>query len=178
MSKIWEYTKVLISKIWQYIKALGKRLFQLAVQYPLAIAATVLLIVLAIMMAAFGKTFQIGGLLGKLWGKKQPDQNEILVIPPPGRVDSNGNPIPVGQSDSTGNVQVNQTMNIKDPGIFSDPNSVTIIHPTKGEVVIPLPTGVKNSDVRSVTEINPNCYQLHNNDKPSVDTTSLLNNLK
>jgi hypothetical protein len=153
-----------MSKIWEYIKALGKRLFQLAIQYPLALAGTVLLVVLAIMMAAFGKTFQIGGLLGKLWGKKTPNQDEILVIPPPGRVDSTGNPIPVGQSDTTGNVQVNQTMKIKDPGIFSNPDTVTIVHPDKGEVIIPLPTGVKNSDVRSITEVSPNAYQIHNND--------------
>jgi hypothetical protein len=166
-----------MSKIWEYVKAVAKRLFQLAVQYPLATAATVLLVVLAIMMAAFGKTFQIGGLLSKLWGKKPSIPDNIVVIPPPGRVDSSGNPIPVGQSDAIGQVQISQKTDIKDPGIFSNPDTITIINAKNEEVIIPLPTGVKNSDVKAVTQIEENIYQIHNNDKSSVDATKLLNDL-
>lgn len=162
-----------MDKVGQYLKALGKSIFQFTLRYPLAIAATVLLVILAIAMAAAGKTFQIGGLLGKLWGKSsQPDPN-IRVIPPEDRIDQNGNVILPGQSDDKGFVQSPASIDIKDPGMFSDPTTITIIHPDKGEVVIPLPTGVQNQDVKQVIEITPNTYQIINHDK-GVDPKKVL----
>ena len=151
-----------MEKFKQYLKALGLSIFKFAVRYPLAIAATVLLVLLAIFLAAFGQKFQIGGLIGSLWGKKSPD---LRPIPPPDRKDDKGNPILPGQSDDKGFVQAPVSTEIKKSGIFSDPNVVIVTHPSQGEIKIPLPTGVKNKDVSEVTIISPNVVEVKSNDK-------------
>lgn len=159
----------------EYVKAFFRRLYEIALKYPLAVAGTVVLVAAAVFCAVGGKTLQIGGLLGSLWGKKPgPD---VRNLPPPNRKDENGNLIPPGTPDDKGWVQAPVNLDIKSPGIFSDPNKVVIVHPDKGEVEITLPTGVKNSDVKSVVEVSPDIYQVRNNDK-GVDVDHLLEILK
>ena len=57
--------------LWDYVKAFGKAVGRWLVRYPLAAVATVTLILVAILALASGKKFQLGGLLGKLWGKEK-----------------------------------------------------------------------------------------------------------
>lgn len=159
-----------------YLKAFFKRVYELMVKYPLAVAAAAFLVVGAVIMAIGGHDIQIGGLLEKLFGKKKADP-DIRVLPPPGRVDSSGNAIPVGKSDEKGYVQPPIGTTIKDPGIFSNPDTITVVHPDKGEVTLPLPTGVKNKDVSEVIEVQPGVYQIKNNDS-GVDTSELKDMLK
>jgi len=159
-----------------WLKSLIYSIGNFLIRYPLATAATIFLIVAAILLAIFGQKFQIGGLLGKLWGKKPSTDPNIRVIPPPGRVDDKGQPIAPGTPDKEGYTQAAVVVPIKDPGIFSDPNTIVIQHPDKGEVTIPLPTGVKNSDVQQIIEVAPNVYQIANNDK-GADTDQLLKDL-
>ena len=162
-----------MSKIWEYLKALGNRLFQITIRYPLAAAATVLIVVGAVLITVFGKNIQIGGLLGKIWGKKPNVDPNIRVLPPTERVDGKGDVIPPGQPDDKGYVQTPASIEIKEPGLFSDDSTITIIHPENGEIVLPLPTGVKNKDVESVIEIQPSVFQIKNNDK-GVDANEVL----
>ena len=156
--------------LWKWIKKIAGAVAMFILRYPLAAAITIILVVGAIFLKGFGSNLQIGGLLGKLWGKKQPD---VRNIPPEDRVDKDGKPIPVGESDEKGFVQAPATKTIKKPGLFSDPKAVVIIEPDGKEKKIPLPTGVKNKDVKEVVEIKPNIYEVKNNDN-GVDTTSLL----
>lgn len=160
----------------EYLKALFKRIYELMVKYPLAVAAAVLLAVGAIVMALAGHDVQIGGLLEKLFGKKKTNPN-IRVLPPPNRVDSSGDPILPGESDDKGYVQAPVSTKIVEPGVFSNSDEIVVIHPEKGEVVIPLPIGVKNKDVAEVVEVEPNVYQIKNNDN-GVDTSELRDILK
>jgi hypothetical protein len=150
--------------------------WQFTLKYPFAVIGTVLLVVFAVVLAVFGQKMQIGGLLGLLWGKKNETDPNVRVLPPPGRVDKDGKPIPAGESDDKGWTQAPVNVVLKDPGIFSDPNVLVITHPDKGEVKIPLPEGVKNADVKQVVEVAPNVYQLSNNDK-GVDAGKLLEDL-
>lgn len=152
-----------------------KKVWAFTLKYPVAVIGTVLLVLLAVLLAVFGQKMQIGGLLGLLWGKKDPDPN-IRVLPPPDRVDKDGKPIPAGESDDRGWTQAPINVPIAEPGIFSDPNVITITHPDKGEVKIPLPEGVKSKDVKQVVEVAPNVYQVRNNDK-GVDAGKLLEEL-
>lgn len=149
--------------VWEWIQAAGRSVLKFAVRYPLALAGTVLLVVAAIAMAASGKTFQIGGLLSKLWGSKKPENLRAVV--PEDRKKEDGTPIPPGQSDDKGFVQSPVSTEIVDPGMFSNPGTVTVVHPEKGKVVIDLPEGVKNSDVHEVVEVSPDVYEVRNKDK-------------
>ena len=146
------------------------------IRYPLAIAATVLLVVGAVIAAAFGQKIQIGGLLGRLWGKAADSENQPIVLPPPNRVDDKGKVIEPGESDNKGWVQSPTVLPIKPPTILSDPNKVVVVEPTGKEVEIPLPTGVKNSDVKEVVMIAPNVYQVANHDT-GVDAGKILEKL-
>lgn len=159
-------------KAWSAMRWVATKLLALVIRYPVATVLTVLTVSVAVFLAFFGKTIQIGGLLGKFWGKKEPKKDRRNEVTP-GRVDESGKPIQPGQSDDQGWVQAPVTTDIKEPGIFDDPGTVTVIHPEKGEVEIPLPTGVKNSDVKEVTEIRPDVYEVRRNDK-GVDTKEVL----
>ena len=161
----------------QWLKALGRRLYQLLVRYPIAIPVTIVLVVAAVFLACFGQKFQIGGLLGKLWGKKPAVTPNVRATVVANRVDTGGNPIAPGKSDDKGYVQPPVSTEIKTPGIFSNPDTVTVVHPDKGEVTLPLPTGVKNKDVAQVVEIESDVYEIRNNDK-GVDTDELKDILK
>jgi hypothetical protein len=164
---------IYMDKFKQFLKAAGQHLFQFTLRYPLAIAGTILLVFLAIFLTAFGQKFQIGGLLGILWGKKKSD-TDVRIIPPPDRVDDKGNPIIPGQSDDKGFVQSPISTEIKKPGIFSDPNEVTVVHPDHGELVIPLPTGVKNQDVKEVNVISPKIVEIKSEDKGGISKSDLI----
>lgn len=158
-----------------WVKSTAYAVGNFFIRYPLATAATVLLLVGAVALAVLGVRVQLGGLLGRLWGRKQPD-GPVVLPPPPGRVDDKGAPIPPGQPDEGGFVQVPVVLPIKPPGILSDPSTVTVNHDGK-DVVLPLPKGVRNEDVKEVIVVSPNVYQVANSDRPSVDTKKLLEDL-
>ena len=168
--------KKFFSFVWKYLKALGVAIGNLCVRYPIALAVTVVLVITAVFMLMAGKTFQIGGILGSLWGKKK---ENVRGIPPEERKKDDGTPILPGESDGQGFVQAPVTTQIADPGIFSNPSTVTIVHPDKGMVVIDLPTGVKNKDVQEVIEVKPDVYEVRNKDtgiKPA-DLNNLIGKL-
>jgi len=159
--------------IWEYLKAVVSSVGKWFIRYPLAAASAILVIAGGVMLLIMGKDVQIGGLLGKLFGKNK--NSNARGIPPKDRIDKDGKPIQPGQSDESGYVQA-PVYEIKDPGFFDDPDTVTIIHPDKGKVVIDLPKGVKNKDVKEVVEMAPDIYEIRNNDK-GVDAGSLLKDL-
>lgn len=158
-----------------WLKALLWRVGNLFIRYPLAMAATVLIIVGGVLLAVFGRNVQLGGLLGKLWGHKTETEPDAVLHPPPGRVDDKGQPIQPGQPDDKGFVQP-VVLPVKPPNVFTDPDTVTVVKPDGKEVVLQLPTGVKNSDVQQVVMVSPNVYQVANNDK-GVDAGKLLEEL-
>jgi hypothetical protein len=147
----------------EYVKALFKRIYDLMIKYPLTVAATVVLAVGAVVMAMAGRDVQIGGLLEKMFGKKKTN-TDIKVLPPIERVDTGGNQIFPGESDDKGYVHSPVSTKIVEPGVFSNPDEIVVVHPEKGEVTIPLPAGVKNKDVAEVIEVEPDVYQIKNND--------------
>lgn len=160
--------------IWTYVKALTSAVEKWLFRYPIAAAVSAAVIAGGVALLVAGKDVQIGGILGKLFGK-QPGQNARGVVPKD-RTDAQGQPIQSGQSDEKGWVQAPVHTDIKDPGLFDDPNTVTVVHPDKGKVVIDLPKGVTNKDVKEVVEVAPDVYEVRNNDK-GVDADALLKGL-
>lgn len=161
----------------EYVKSFFRKIGNLFIRYPIALPVAIIVIVGAFLcFVVFRKTFQIGGILQKLFGRKTNTDPDIRTTVVPNRVDEKGNPILPGQSDSQGFVQP-VVVPIKEPDMFDNPNVITIDHPSKGETKIPLPTGVKNSDVSQIIVAQPNSKEVGNNDK-GVDTNELLIILK
>ena len=118
----------------------------------------VLLVVGAAILAALGmKNVQVGGLIGLLLGKKKLSDQAIDVANSVAsdRVGPDGKLIPQGVADEHGMTQA-VVVPIKNPGLFSDPNSVKYVPPGEQKPVeVVLPTGVKSSQVESVVVVDP-----------------------
>lgn len=140
--------------VWAKLKAIGKWM-SVKIAAP---GAALIIIVIAILLVSMGfKELQIGGILAKLFGKKDPEQKAIEVAntPPPDRVDSNGNLIPVGVPDSKGQTQI-PVVPIEEPGLFSNPDTVKFTPPGQTTPTeVKLPDGVKNKDVDTVIVVSP-----------------------
>lgn len=139
--------------VWGKLQTAGKWLLRFLV----GPGAVLVLVVVAILLVVFGfKNIQIGGLLGKILGRKSPSKKAIDVANtvPEGRVDKDGKIIPKGQPDSKGMTQA-VVVPIKDPGIFSNPDTVVFTPPGEDQVEVQLPDGVKAKDVDKVVIVKP-----------------------
>lgn len=163
-------------KVW--LKTLLYKIGNFFIRYPLASAATILLLIGAGFMLAFGQKIQIGGILGWLWNRKTHDPDAVVVTPPKDRVDpTTGKIIQPGESDKDGWVQTPVVVPIKPPSVFSDPTTIKITPPGQKDITIKLPTGVKNKDIKEVVLVAPKTFQVSNKDK-GVDAAKILEGLK
>lgn len=129
-------------------------------KYVLAPIPALIIVAVAILLVIAGaKNVQIGGIMAKLFGKgetkKAVDKANSL---PEDRVDASGKIIPPGTPDEKGMTQA-VVVPIEPPGMFSNPDTVTIKHPDEAKpVVIELPTGVKAKDVDKVVIVKPDVH--------------------
>lgn len=141
----------------------------------------VLLILGAVLLVSMGfKDLQIGGLLAKLLGLKGASTSPVDVANtvPTGRVDPSGNIISPGTPDAKGDTQA-VVVPIKDPGLFTNPGTVTFTPPgSTTEVTIVLPTGVKNSDVSQVIVVKPDVYAVTVKDSSGIAAQTVDDLLK
>lgn len=154
----------------RYWGALWRSLGNLCVRYPLAAAATVLVVVGGVLLVAFGRSVRLGGMLGWLWGKRGsegPSEPPVVV---------SGRPVQPGESDERGYVQA-PARELRKPGLFSDSDAVTLTQPDGEEVKLPLPVGVMNRDVHEVVQISPAIREVANHDN-GVEAGKLLRELK
>ena len=159
--------------VWAWLKKFARWIWA-----PLV---AILLVAGVIILVALGFKPQIGGLLGKLFGKKDLDEVKKAVdvanSVPKGRVDENGVIIKPGEPDSKGQTQA-VVVPIEEPGLFGDPTKVKIIPPGETKpVVLDLPDGVKAKDVDKVIVVKPEVYAVVVTDKSGVkaeDLDSLL----
>lgn len=147
-------------KVWAWIR-----------KYLIAPLPVILVVAGAIILVALGaKNLQIGGILAKLTGKKTDGKKAVDVANtiPEGRVDKDGKVIPVGTPDSKGQTQA-VVVPIVSPGLFSNPDTVTILSPdTKKPVVVQLPDGVKAHDVDKVVVVSPEVHVVTIKDSSKV----------
>ena len=154
--------------VWANLVAAGKWFAM-----KLAAPGVALLVVLGgVLLAALGfKELQIGGLLGKLLGRKDPEGPkpiDVINSIPKDRVDDNGNLIPIGQPDAKGNTQI-QVVPIDPPGLLSNPDHVTFTPPGAVEpTTVVLPVGVKARDVSQIIVVQPNSVVITVKDSSGV----------
>lgn len=143
----------------------------------LAPVVAVVLIIVAVVLVSMGfKDLQIGGLLGKLFGRTQDDTKksiDVINSIDPGRIDKNGKVIPLNQPDGKGDTQV-QVVPINQPGLFSDPNVVTFTPPNADKPIsIVLPDGVTNKDVDKVVIVSPGIHAITVKDSSGIDAKKI-----
>jgi hypothetical protein len=130
-------------------------------KYLIAPLPIILVVAGAVILVALGaKNVQIGGILAKLTGKKTDGKKAVDVANtiPEDRVGVDGKVIPIGTPDSKGQTQA-VVVPIESPGIFSNPDTVTIINPEDQKpVVVQLPDGVKAHDVDKVVVVSPEVH--------------------
>jgi len=142
----------------------------------------VVLVVGFLLLTMGFKELQIGGLLGKLVGKKpEPDGKKAIDVANTvdrDRVGPDGKLIEPGQPDSQGDTQA-VVVPIKEPGLLSDPKKVVFTPPgeTKPTKIV-LPDGVTNRDVDQVVVIKPDVVAVTVKDSSKVSAPRIDELLK
>lgn len=166
---------------WDNALAKAKSILKWMGQKLLGPGAALIVVVVAIILVAIGfKNLQIGGLLGKLLGRKLPSNKAIDVANtiPKDRVDTNGKLIPQGEADSKGMTQA-VVVPIKDPGVFSNPDTVVFTPPGETKAVeVQLPDGVKAKDVETVIIVQPEKFVVTVKDTSGVKAKTVDDLLK
>ena len=171
-ARFWKAFKGFFSGLWAFIKKVSPKL--------LGPIAALVVIVIAIVLVSMGfKELQIGGLLGKLLGKKggvDPSKGptvETANTIDPKRVDTDGKLIPQGVPDSKGDTQA-VVVPIQPPGLFSDPTQVVFTAPGDTKpTVVDLPTGVTNKQVDQVIVVQPNIVAVTVKDNSGIPTQTV-----
>ena len=152
--------------VWGWIKKFSRWIYA-----PLV---AILAIVVVFILVALGvKNIQIGGFLGRLFGKDDPDPKgkkaiDIANSVPKDRVDENGVIIKPGEPDSTGQTQA-VVVPIEEPGLFDDPGKIKVTPPGEDKPTeIILPDGVKAKDVDKVIIVRPDVYVVTVKDNSKV----------
>jgi hypothetical protein len=141
--------------VWSKLKAI---LSWMAIKLAAPGVALVVIVVAVLLVSMGFKELQIGGLLAKLFGKTadvKADPNVANTVPST-RVDQNGNLIPQGTPDSTGQTQAVIVPIENTGGLFSNPDTVKVTPPGSDQpIVVQLPTGVKANDVDKIIIVSP-----------------------
>lgn len=136
----------------------GAKIWAFTRKYILAPIPLLIILAGAVVLIALGaKNIQIGGIIGKLLGRKDGTKKAIDVANtiPEDRVDSDGNLIPIGKPDEKGITQA-KVVPIKKPGLFDDPTKVKVTDPEDGkDIEVDLPKGVEAKDVEHVVVVSP-----------------------
>ena len=150
-------------------KDFGKMVFDWIIRYPVALIAAVAVIAFASFLMATGKgnRFNVGGILGKLFGLNDngPDRVERANKIPENRVDKEGDTIEKGEVDEEGYTQKEVRPLDRSSNPFRD-KSKLVIRDEKGEKKIKLPEGVLDEDVDKVFEIEPKVYGVAVKNRP------------
>lgn len=141
-------------------------------RWTLAPLPAIFLVIGAVILITLGfKNVQIGGLLGKLFGKEKPKGQKAIDVAnsvPKDRVDKDGKLLPPGKPDLKGQTQAT-VVPIEKPGLFDDPDKIKVTPPGQDKAIeIELPDGVKSKDVDTVIITQPGDFMVTVKDTSGV----------
>jgi hypothetical protein len=147
---------------WKKVKTFFHTLYTWTLRYPAALLGAVGVLVVASVLMATGRkdTFDVGGVIGKMFGKK-PKQDRIVVAnTTPKKRDT-----PLGVPDDKGIVQrqVEVLETSKNP--FRDRSKIHV-KTSEGTIPLQLPDGVKDKDVDQVISINSGAFKVEVAQRP------------
>lgn len=160
--------------LWDKVKKGAVTAFNWTMRYPVALVIAVLVIAAAViaMMLGVGDRFNVGGILGKLFGK---DDTEGRVVKanevPSERVDKDGNPIGKGEADEHGYVQKDVVILEQPSNPFRDKSKIKIRTSDGKEKKIKLPKGVEDTDVDRVIQLQPEVFKVEVKKRPEERVT-------
>lgn len=170
-----------LKALWANLKSAFGTIAKFLVQYPLAIVATVVVVVVGLALIQAGvKDVNIGGIVKWLFSRPGAKHDVIAAsnTVPTHRVDDQGNKIPVGTPDANGWTQW-EVQPYKAPSSpLRDKTVVSVTSPSTGnQVDVQLPTGVKDTDVEQVVEVKPEVFVVKTNNESKVHAKDLLDRL-
>jgi hypothetical protein len=172
-SDVWASMKSTWNKIWGATKKLAS---QIGIKVIGPILAIVVVVGGFLLLTMGFKELQIGGVLGKLLGKKGDVPKKAVDIAntvDKDRVGSDGKLIQPGTTDAKGMTQA-VVVPIKEPGLFSDPKKVEFVAPGETKPTkIELPEGVTNKDVEHVVVIKPEVVAVTVKDKSGISAQKI-----
>lgn len=149
---------------WDKTKALVTAMNNWMLRYPVALIISVLVILAmcVALMLGLGDSFNVGGIIGKLFGKEEDPKDRIEVANevPPERVNEDGDKIELGEADDHGNVQREVEILDQSKNPFRDKTKIKIKTPDGGTRTMKLPTGVEDKDVDKVIEVKPEVFEV------------------
>lgn len=167
-----------LTTTWDKVKAGFKKALTWFVRYPLALLVAVLIIagVSLLLASGYGDNFNIGGILGKLFGSRdrtRKDSPRVIVANsvPDDREDGSGDPIPIETPDERGIVQREVKVLDQPKNPFRDKSVLKIQDSLGEERTILLPEGVQDKDVDRVLEIRPAVYKVEVKARPEGRVT-------
>lgn len=152
--------------MWDTIKEAFKTAFDWLLRYPLALIISMGVIVVAVILlaAGVGDRFNVGGIIGKLFGKRgaddPEDQIKIANEVPEDRVDEDGNKISLETEDEEGWKQKEVKQIDRSGNPFRDKSKIQVQDGRGNEKILKLPKGVKDLDVEKVIEVKPKVYDI------------------
>lgn len=165
------------------IQYIAKLVWNWLVRYPLALLVSIGVILFAslLMLAGFGNRFNVGGLLGKLFGVQESDGDEVLVRAnkvPEERTDEEGNPIEKGDPDPHGWVQHEVKALDRSRNPFRDKSVIVVEDEVGTQKKIKLPTGVEDTDVQMVIELQPRKFEVVVKEGPKKIDQDIIDKLR
>lgn len=160
------------------IKAWATTAFNWLLRYPLALVAGILVVVVGFMLIQSGVKFNIGGVLKMLFGRAKGQMSVVAASNsvPDKRVDKEGKEIPVGVADENGWTQWEVKKFKTSASPFRD-TSVITVETKNGDVEVALPTGIKDTDIATVIEVQPEVYVVRTHVDTAVHAKDLLDKL-
>jgi len=153
-------------------------------RYPLALVIAFLVVIIAVvlLLLGVGDAFNVGGVLGWLFGRAEEDKDHGLEVQvnevPPKRKDSHGELIEVGEADEHGWTQREVKVVDRQKNPFRDRN-VLEVHTSETETKkIRLPEGVKDTEVSSVILTGPGKLEVQVISGPKESSKGLRDALK
>ena len=159
MSGFWSLVKKSFSWAWKWV-----------CKNPLFIVLSIFVIAAGVFIKMGGGRFNIGGILGKLFGLGGDSKDPVALgnSVPDGRVDDKGKLIPVGVEDKHGFTQWEQKEIEKSINPLRDTSIIKIKEDDGNEVKIKLPVGIEDNDVDLVIRVKPETYVIKISDDSPV----------
>lgn len=169
--------------MWEKTKIAFESAFNWTLRYPLALLISIIVVAVAVLFLFFGvgDVFNVGGIIGKLFGKDDTDgesEIEIANKVPPNRVDKEGKPLPLEEKDEEGWAQQSVSVIDRSSNPFRDQTKVVVQTEEGVEKKLRLPIGVKDTDVKQVIEVKPKVYKVIVKAAPKKADEDLINYLE